>query len=43
MTSMHVELIVDGVVLIRLSDPALCLSVMHERRGSMRDGEVLIP
>ena len=30
MTSMHVELIVEGVAVIRLSEPTLCLSVMHE-------------
>jgi hypothetical protein len=43
MTSMHVELIVEGVAVIRLSAPTLCLSVMHEPRGSTRDGEVVIP
>ena len=40
MTSMHVELIVEGVAVIRLSAPTLCLSVMHEPRGSTRDGAV---
>jgi hypothetical protein len=40
MTSMHVELIVEGVAVIRLSAPTLCLSVMREPRGSTRDGAV---
>jgi hypothetical protein len=29
-----------GVAVIRLSAPTLCLSVMHEPRGSTRDGAV---
>ena len=29
MTSVHVELIVEGVAVIRLSEPTLCLSIMH--------------
>jgi hypothetical protein len=40
MTSMHVELIVEGVAVLRLSAPTLCLAVMHEPRGSTRDGAV---
>jgi hypothetical protein len=43
MTSMHVELIVEGVALIRLLAPTLCLAVMHEPRGSARDGEGVFP
>src|SRR5271154_1695414 len=39
MTSVHVELIVEGVAMIRLSEPTLCLAVIHEPRGSTRDGE----
>lgn len=33
MTSMHVELFVERVAVIRLSEPTLCLPVMHEPRG----------
>jgi hypothetical protein len=33
MTSMHVELIVEGVAVIRLSEATLCWSVMHEPHG----------
>jgi hypothetical protein len=40
MTSVHVELIVEGVAVIGLSEPTLCLSLMHEPRGSSRDGAV---
>jgi hypothetical protein len=43
MTSMHVELIVEGVAVIRLPVPTLCLAVMHEPCGSARDGEMVIP
>jgi hypothetical protein len=43
MTSMHVELIVEGVAVIRLSVPTLCLAVMHEPRESARDGEGVFP
>jgi hypothetical protein len=43
MTSMHVELIVEAVAVIRLPVPTLCLAVIHEPRGSARDGEVVIP
>jgi hypothetical protein len=42
MTSMQVELIVEGVAVIRLSAPTLCLSVMHEPHGSTRDGAVYL-
>jgi hypothetical protein len=34
------QLIVEGVAVIRLSAPTLCLSVMREPRGSTRDGAV---
>jgi hypothetical protein len=37
------ELIVEGVAVIQLSEPTLCLSVMHEPRGSTHDGVVVIP
>jgi hypothetical protein len=34
MTSVHVELMVEGVAVIGLSEPTLCLSLVHEPRGS---------
>ena len=42
-TSMHVELIVEGVAVTRPTAATLCLSLMREPRGSAGDGEAVFP